>query len=112
MLASYSSIAIDRYNEQTIALLKDSAGSWANEIMTQRCQGEAVLPSPGGCGDIQFYVVEVKFDALKDETERNHFKRLPTALKLSPEEVDKTREAAHRLLAESGEFQRLLLDLK
>jgi hypothetical protein len=29
-----------------------------------------------------------------------------------PEEVDKTREAAHRILAESGEFQRLILDLK
>jgi NTE family protein len=54
----------------------------------------------------------VKFDALKDETERIHFKRLPTALKLTPEEVDKSRDAARRLLAESGEFQRLLLDLK
>jgi NTE family protein len=112
MLASYSSIAIDRYNEETIALLKESVGSWANEIKTERCKGGAVSASPGSCGDIQFYVVEVKFDALKDETERMHFKRLPTALKLSPEEVDKTRDAAHRILAESGEFQRLLLDLK
>jgi NTE family protein len=112
MLASYSSIAIDRYNEETVALLKESVGSWANEIRTQRCKGGAVSNSPGSCGDIQFYVVEVKFDALKDETERMHFKRLPTALKLSPEEVDKTRDAAHRILAESGEFQRLLLDLK
>jgi len=58
------------------------------------------------------YVVEVKFDALKDETERMHFKRLPTALKLSPEEVDKSRDAAHRILSESAEFRRLLLDLK
>ena len=112
MLASYSSIAIDRHNEGTLALLKDSAGSWADEIRTQRCNGRVVSPSPGGCGDIQFYVVEVKFDALKDETERIHFKRLPTALKLPSEEVDKTRDAAHRLLVESGEFQRLLLELK
>jgi NTE family protein len=112
MLASYSSIAIDRYNKETIALLKESVGSWANEIKTQRCKGGPVSTSPGSCGDIQFYVVEVKFDALKDETERIHFKRLPTALKLAPEEVDKTRDAAHRILADSGEFQRLLLDLK
>jgi NTE family protein len=112
MLASYSSIAIDRYNEETIALLKESVGSWANEIKTQRCKGGAVSTSPGSCGDIQFYVVEVKFDALKDETERMHFKRLPTAFKLPAEEVDKSRDAAHRILAESGEFQRLLLDLK
>jgi NTE family protein len=61
---------------------------------------------------VGIFSVEVKFAALKEEAERNHFKRLPTALKLSPEEVDKTRDAAHRLLAESGEFQRLLLDVK
>ena len=112
MLASYSSIAIDRYNEETIALLRESVDSWADEIRTQRCKGGMVSTSPGDCGDIQFYVIEVKFDALKDEAERMHFKRLPTALKLSPEEVDKSRDAAHRILTESGEFQRLLLDLK
>jgi NTE family protein len=112
MLASYSSIAIDRYNKETIALLKESVGSWADEIKTERCKGEAVSTSPGSCGDIQFYVVEVKFDALKDETERRHLKRLPTSFKLPPEEVDKSRDAAHRILAESGEFQRLLRDLK
>ena len=112
MLASYSSIAIDRYNEETIALLKESVGSWADEIRTQRCTGEAVSAVPGACDDIQFYVVEVKFDALKDEAERMHFQRLPTALKLSPEEVDRSRDAARRILAESAEFQRLLHDLK
>jgi NTE family protein len=112
MLASYSSIAIDRYNKETMALLRESTASWANEIRTQRCKGEAVSLLPGSCGDIQFYIVEVKFDALKDEAERMHFKRLPTTLKLSPEEVDKSRDAAHRILSESKEFQRLLLDLR
>jgi len=112
MLASYSSIAIDRYNEDTLALLRQSVGSWADEIRTQRCAGEAVSSLPGACGDIQFYVVEVKFDALKDEAERMHFQKLPTALKLAPEEVDRSRDAARRLLAESAEFQRLLRDLK
>ena len=112
MLASYSSIAIDRYSQETMVLLRESVGSWADEIRTQRCKGGAVSTSPGSCGDIQFYVVEVKFDALKDEKERMHFKRLPTALKLASEEVDKTRDTARRILKESGEFQRLLHDLK
>ena len=76
MFSSYSSIAIERYNEETIALLKENVKSWADEIKTQRCKGGAVSTAPGSCGDIQFYVVEVKFDALKDETERMYFKRL------------------------------------
>jgi NTE family protein len=57
-------------------------------------------------------VVEVKFDSLRDETERLYFKRLPTAFKLAPEKVDKLRDVAHRLLDDSAEFQRLLRDLK
>ena len=112
MMSAYSSIAIERYNEETIALIKESARSWADEIKAQRCKGEAVSPAPGSCGDIQFYVVEVKFDALKDEAERMHFKRLPTAFKMPAEEVDKLRDVAHRLLVESEEFQRLLRDLR
>jgi len=112
MMSAYSSIGIERYNEETIALLKESVKSWAEEIKAQRCKGEAVSTAPGSCGDIQFYVVEVKFDALKDETERMYFKRLPTAFKLPPEKVDKLRDVARRLLVNSEEFQRLLGDLK
>jgi NTE family protein len=71
-----------------------------------------VSTEPGSCGDIQFYVIEVKFDALKDKAERMHFKRLPTSFKLSSEKVDELRDVAHRLLGESEEFQRLLRDLR
>jgi NTE family protein len=112
MMSAYSSIGIERYNEETIVFLKESVKSWAEEIRTQRCKGEVSSTAPGSCGDIQFYVVEVKFDALKDEAERMYFKRLPTAFKLAPEQVDKLRDVAHRLLVQSEEFQRLLADLK
>jgi NTE family protein len=56
--------------------------------------------------------VEVKFDTLKDEAERKYFKRLPTSFKLKPEQVDKLRDVAHRILVDSEEFQRLLRDIK
>ncbi len=112
MMSAFSSIGIERYNEETIALLKESVKSWADEIKDQRCKGGAVSTAPGSCGDIQFYVVEVKFDALKDETERMYFKRLPTSFKLPPEEVDKLRDVAHRLLVDSEEYQKFLSSLK
>jgi NTE family protein len=112
MMSAYSSVGIERYNQETIALLKESVKTWADEVRTQRCKGGTVSTAPGSCGDINFYVVEVKFDALKDETERMYFKRLPTAFKLAPEQVDKLRDVAHRLLVNSEEFQRLLGELK
>ena len=112
MMSSFSSIGIERYNEETIALLKESVKPWADEIKAQRCKGGTLSTASGSCGDIVFYVVEVKFDALKDDAERMYFKRLPTSFKLAPEQVDKLREVAHRLLVNSDEFQRLLRDLR
>ena len=112
MASAYSSIGIERYNQETLALLKESVKSWENEIKTKRCKGGVVSSEPGSCGDINFYVVEVKFDALRDETERLYYKRLPTSFKLDPEQVDELRDVAHRILDESEEFQRLLGDLR
>jgi NTE family protein len=111
MLDSYSTIAIERYNIETIALLKENLKEWSEQVRSQRCSGKTVSTEPGSCGDIQFYMVEVKFDALKDETERRYFKRLSTSFVLAPEDVDSLRAAARQILAESAEFQRLLRDL-
>jgi NTE family protein len=111
-LASYSSIAISRYNMDTVALLSESFKSWADEIRRGRCGASKITTEPGSCGDIEFYLVEVKFDALDDEAERHYFKQLPTSFVLKPEEVDKLREAARRVLAKSEEFQRLVHDLQ
>jgi len=111
MLSSYSSIAITRYNFETVMLLRESFSRWTGEIQKNRCAGKSVSTEPGACGDIKFYLIEVKFDALKDEAERHYFKRLPTSFKLPEKEVDKLRDAAHRILTHSGEFRQLLDDL-
>jgi len=112
MLESYSSIAIERYNVASVGLLKGSLRGWAEQVRRQRCPEGKISTEPGSCGDIEFYVIEVRFDALKDEQERWYFKRLPTSFSLQPEEVDKLRDAAHRILFESAEFRKLLSDLR
>ena len=112
MLESYSSIAIERYNRETVALLSESFPRWADEIRRGRCGSGKISTEPGSCGDIEFYLVQVKFDALDDEAERSYFKGLPTSFVLKPEEVDKLRDAAHQILTESKEFQRLVHDLQ
>lgn len=112
MLDSYSSIAISRYNVETVALLKEVAPRWADEIRRGRCPEGKIETTPGSCGDIEFYIVEVKFDALKDMAERSYLKRLATSFSLESADVDKLREAAQRILVESKEYQRLLRDLQ
>jgi NTE family protein len=112
MLESYSSIAIERYNMETVALLSESFPRWVEEIRKGRCGSKPVSTEPGACGDIEFYLVQVRFDALDDEAERNELKSLPTSFVLKPEQVDHLRDAAHRILSSSREFQRLLSDLR
>jgi NTE family protein len=112
MLDSYSSIAITRYNTETVALLRESFSRWTDQIRKGRCPEGQVSTAPGSCGDIEFYLVEVKFDALNDPGERSYFKRLPTSFYLPSEDVDKLRQVSRRLLSESREFQRLLRDLQ
>lgn len=111
MVESYSSIAIARYNVETVALLRESFNRWEEEIRKGRCPAGQASTEPGSCGDIKFYLVEVKFDALKNPEERSYFKRLPTSFVLEPEQVDEIRDAAGRILTGSKEFQRLLSDL-
>jgi len=112
MLDSYSSIAIERYNMETVALLSESFSRWAEEIRKGRCGSEAISTEPGACGDIEFYLVLVRFAALNDDAERDYLKHLPTSFSLKPEEVDRLRAAARLILTESKEFQRLLRDLQ
>jgi NTE family protein len=112
MLESYSSIAIARYNVETVALLSESFQRWANEIRQARCGSGPISTIPGSCGDIEFYLVQVKFDALDDAAESSYLKRLPTSFVLKPEQVDQLRSAARRILTQSQQFQRLISDLK
>ncbi len=112
MLDSFSSIGIERYNMETVALLSESFPRWSDEIRKGRCGSDPISTEPGSCGDIEFYLVQVRFEALDDEAERDELKRLPTSFALKPEQVDHLKDAAHRILQDSRDFQRLLRDLK
>jgi NTE family protein len=112
MLESYSSIAITRYNQETVALLAESFNRWKEEIRKGRCGSGPISTEPGACGDIEFYLVQVKFDALDDAAESSYLKKLPTSFALKPEQVDQLRAAAGKILRSSKEFQRFLSDLR
>ncbi len=112
MLSNYSSIAIARYNRETVALLQESFEGWAREVREGRCPPGQISVEPESCGDIAFYLTEVRFEDLEDPQERSYLNNLPTSFRLKPEEVDKLRDTARRLLRKSEDFQRLLRDLR
>jgi len=119
VLKYITNIPITRFNFETIELFKENARRWIEDIRSQRCVGkkpespaDAAEQKPDACADIEFYLVEVDFDALPDKGERAYYKDLPTSFHLSFEAVDLLRAAGRRVLIHSPEFQRLLRDLE
>ena len=119
MLKSVTNIPISRYNFETVELLKGDFSQWTEEIRSRRCAAagsrgrtDSASSAVDPCADIQFYPVEVDFDAVPDKSERSYLMGLPTSFNLPPEDVDRVRAAAHQVLTHSPEFQRLLQDLK
>jgi NTE family protein len=115
MMRAMTGTPMSRYNFETVELLKESVKSWTDEIRSKRCNDDNYVENAGAessCSDIEFYVVEVNFDALRDKADRDYFNKIPTSYTLPPETVGNLREVAGRLLNESPEYQRLLGDLE
>jgi NTE family protein len=99
-----SSRIIDRYSLENILLLRESFKDWEVEINASRKKN-------GNAAEVKFYLIEVSFDFLENNTEREFFNLIPTAFRLPGETVDKLREVAGRLIRQSPDFQMLMRDL-
>jgi NTE family protein len=99
LLDAVSSVQVNRYNFETIELLRRSISDWSKEFAS------------GGGRPLDCYVVEVSFEQLTDEIERQSFAGIPTALDLPDAEIDRLQGVAKRILRESPDFRLLLHDV-
>ena len=100
MLIRATGVPIDRYSYEQVELLRD----FVREL--QHLRGPDGLPLA-----IEFYAIDINFDAIADPEEKRYFRNLPTSFVLTDEQVDRLREMAGRLLRQSPDYQRLLRDL-
>ena len=113
-LLQSSGVPIERYSFETIELMKDRAeiASWRRELLVARArlsgateeQAEASVPK------ITVQALDVSFDAISDPEERAAFMNLPTSFVLPPDDVDRLREFAGRLLRQSPEYESIVRD--
>jgi NTE family protein len=100
MLIRATGVPIDRYSYEQVELLRD---------FVRALQG---IRGPDGQPlAIEFYAIDINFDAIADPVEKRYFRNLPTSFVLTDEQVDRLREMAGRLLRQSPDYQRLLRDL-
>ncbi len=100
MLIRATGVPIDRYSYEQVELLRDFVRAM------QRVRGPDGQPLA-----IEFYAIDINFDAIADPDEKRYFRNLPTSFALTDEQVDRLREMAGRLLRQSPDYQRLLRDL-
>ena len=92
MIGSVSATQITRYSADTIELVRFSYDKWAKQIST-----------PGQPVSVDF--VEVNFNMVKDENERDYLNDIGTSFELDDEHVDRLIAAGRKVLRESPEFE-------
>jgi NTE family protein len=94
VLDAVTSVQINRYNFETVALLQAAFAQWTRALAAEGHQ-------------VDFHFISVSFADLRDEAELRYFNELPTSFELPAEAVDRLRGTARRILGESREFQAL-----
>ena len=115
-----TSIPLDKYSFETMEILRNNMSQWRTAITARRCQGKkkpesetspAVSTKIPECG-VQTYLIEVSFELMADESEREYLDSLPTSFNLEPNDVDRLKAAAQQILTDSVKFQNLITDMQ
>jgi NTE family protein len=111
VLNSTTTVTLNRYNYETVDLLRQHLDRMVGEIRGARCRSSAGAGAASDCGDVAAHLIEISFAQHPDRDERDYLSELPTSFALSDEQIDRTIAAGRELLERSPEFQALLRDL-
>ncbi len=114
-LGAATSVPLQRYSFETVALLKERLKAWEQQSYDAECDPDAESVNPQSnttgedeCKGVDFYFVEVSFSEHPDPEERDYLKQLPTSFVLTDEAVDRLIAAGREVLRSSTEYQKLL----
>ena len=84
--------------------LRSSFELWRDELRGRR-------PTPTKAdvnSEARFYFIDISLRSIADESERNTFNGIPTALTIDRQTVDRLRAIARKLLLDSPDFKQLV----
>jgi NTE family protein len=117
VLVKASGVPVDRYASESIELLKDIEARWsavrsiANSPAFEKDK-DSKLGWIANAPESDIYPIEISFQVLKDQKEREYLNQLPTSFSLPAEAVDRLRAAAKQIVLESPEFQRMKIAVR
>jgi NTE family protein len=105
-LLQSTSVPIDHYSFETIETMKDRAAimGWQRELHVARARlaGATLAEAEGGMPKLTLEVIDVSFSAIRDPEEKRYFMNLPTSFVLPPDDIDRLRDVAARLMRQSS----------
>ncbi|MDF7807465.1 patatin-like phospholipase family protein [Pontiellaceae bacterium B12219] len=94
-MSSVMSIQMHRYNVSTISLMQNTLNTWAEQMSTPEQKVEA-------------YFIQIKFDDVQDEKEREFLNAIPTSFSLTDQQVDALIKNGRELLRNNASFKQLI----
>lgn len=114
-LLQSSGVPIERYSFETIEAMKDrvEVSRWRRELRVARARlaGATEEEAEASVPRIDFHVIDVSFEGIRDPEERAVYLDMPTSFVLPDEDVDRLRSVAGRLLRASPEYEVVLRSL-
>ena len=118
-VTTVAGIPLDNYSFETLEALRKTVNEFNEEMrLISGCKDLAANKGPQCALDIptphqiEFFPVEVAFEYIQSDEERNWFKNLPTSFELPRETVDKLRAVGRQILGEDPQFRKLMEGLK
>jgi NTE family protein len=101
---AFIDIPINRYSGESLRLLRANINIWRNELRRSLPDEIEGIIDPNA----QFYLIEINFDQVGNESQRNVLRQIPTTLRLEPSDIATLKQTAAQLLRDSPDFNRLL----
>jgi NTE family protein len=106
-----TTVQINRYNFETVDLLRSSFSNWGRDLRAARCGPGGVTNENQDCNDVQLHLAEINFESVRNPERRAALRLMPTSFALPKESVDELRGTARELLRNSVGFQQFLRTL-
>jgi NTE family protein len=107
LLGSIEQIAVSRYSFETVELFREVSARLARERGAVRVAAGS-SPTDG----VEFYIIELHFNQLANDSDRRFFNSVPTKLQLPSSTVDRLERLARQELRNNPEFRRLIAELR
>jgi len=107
-----TTVQINRYNFETVELLRRSVSAWGDELRNARCQAALAANAAATCSAVKMHLVEINFESVKDVEKRKTLRLMPTSFALPRDAVDQIRGTARELLRDSAEYHEFLQSVK